>query len=240
MRTAVVTGANRGLGLEFVRQLAARGDHVVAGARDPQTADELAAVAGSSGGRVTVFGLDAADPSSIGAAAAHVAGRWPSVDLLVNNAGIMRAPDAPEAASAGPLGKLDGRAMLEVLRVNAIGPALVTQALRPQLTAAGRAVVVNLSSRMGSLAHTNSSADYAYSMSKAALNMLTRNLAAELADDGTVVIAVSPGWVRTDMGGPGAPLEPPESIKGILSFVDGLDLGTSGRFFDHTGSQLPW
>ena len=240
MRRTVVTGANRGLGLEFVRQLCARGDEVVATARDPRRAADLADVADGSGGRVTVVALDAADPSSVAAAAGRIGERWPAVDVLVNNAGVMRAAGRAGGASAGPLDRLEPEAMLDVLRVNAVGPALVTQALRPLLAAAGQAVVVNLSSRLGSIAEARSAGDYAYSMSKAALNMLTRHLAADLRSQGTTVIAISPGWVHTDMGGPGAPLEPPESVKGILSVVDGLTPADSGRFFDHTGGELPW
>lgn len=240
MRRTVVTGANRGLGLEFVRQLAARGDEVVATARDPQRATDLQDVAGGSGGRVTVVALDAADPASVAEAAGHITSRWGAVDLLVNNAGVMRAAGRPDGASAGPLTQLEAEAILDVLRVNAVGPALVTQAVRPLLAAAGRSVVVNLSSRLGSIAEVRSAGDYAYSMSKAALNMLTRHLAVELRSQGATVIAVSPGWVHTDMGGSAAPLEPPESIKGILSVVDGLGAADSGRFFDHTGAELPW
>jgi NAD(P)-dependent dehydrogenase (short-subunit alcohol dehydrogenase family) len=240
MRRAVVTGANRGLGLEFTRQLAAAGDEVVATARHPKTAEALNKLASTSGGRVTVVRLDVGDPADVEAAALHVGERFEGVDLLINNAGIWTAPDQPDRASSGPLADLRPDAVAEVLRVNAVAPIEVTQALASCLAAAGRSVVVNLSSGLGSIDGANRRGNLAYAMSKAALNMLTRQLAAELAGQGTIVVAMSPGWVATDMGGPSAPLEPPESVKGMLHVVDALTPAQSGTFLDHAGAVLPW
>jgi NAD(P)-dependent dehydrogenase (short-subunit alcohol dehydrogenase family) len=240
MRRAVVTGANRGLGLEFTRQLLAAGDEVVATARQPKNADELDKVVATSGGRGTVVRLDAADPDDVTAAALQIGERFDAVDLLVNNAGIWSAPGQPDRASAGALADLRPEPVLEVLRVNAVGPILVTQALAPLLAAAGRATVVNLSSGLGSLERATGRGNVAYGMSKAALNMLTRHLAAELRRQGTMVVAVSPGWVATDMGGPAAPLGPPESVQGILNVIDALTPAQSGCFLDHTGATVPW
>ena len=240
MRRVVVTGANRGLGLEFVRQFAARGDDVVAGVRQPKTADALNKLAAKSAGRVTVVHLDVGDPDDIAAAALHVGERFDEVDLLINNAGIWTAPDEPDRASSGPLADLRPDAVLEVLRINAVAPILVTQALAPCLAAAGQGVVVNLSSGLGSIANARARGNVAYGMSKAALNMLTRHLAAELAGQGTIVVAMSPGWVATDMGGPSAALTPAESVQGILHVVGALTPARSGMFLDHTGATLPW
>jgi NAD(P)-dependent dehydrogenase (short-subunit alcohol dehydrogenase family) len=240
MRRVVVTGANRGLGLELTRQLLAAGDEVVATARDPKQADELNKLVSTSNGRGTVVRLDVGDPDEVGAAALHIGERFDAVDLLVNNAGVWLAPGQHERLSAGPLAELRSEPVLEVLRINAVGPILVTQGLAPLLAAAGRATVVNLSSGLGSLAGANSRGNVAYGMSKAALNMLTRHLAAELAAQGTTVVSVSPGWVATDMGGPAAPLEPPESVRGILNVLDGLTPAQSGSFLDHTGATVPW
>jgi NAD(P)-dependent dehydrogenase (short-subunit alcohol dehydrogenase family) len=240
MRRVVVTGANRGLGLEFTRQLAAAGDEVVAGARHPKTADELNKLAARSAGRVTVVHLDVGDPADIAAATLHIGERFDAVDLLINNAGIWTAPGVPERASSGPLVDLRSDAVLEVLRINAVAPILVTQALASCLAAAGRAVVVNLSSWLGSIRGATDRGNLAYAMSKAALNMLTGRLAAELAGQGTIVVSMSPGWVATDMGGPSAPLEPPESVKGMLNVVDALTPAQSGSFLDHAGAVLPW
>jgi NAD(P)-dependent dehydrogenase (short-subunit alcohol dehydrogenase family) len=240
MRRVVVTGANRGLGLEFTRQLAASGDEVVATARHPKTADELNKLATTSGGRVTVVRLDVGDPADLEAAALHIGERFDAVDVLINNAGIWTAPDLPDRASSGPLADLRPDAVTEVLRINAVAPLVVTQALAQRLAAARRAVVVNLSSGLGSLQGATRRGNLAYGMSKAALNMLTRQLAAELAGQGTIVVSMSPGWVATDMGGPSAPLEPPESVKGMLNVVDALTPAQSGSFLDHAGAVLPW
>ncbi len=207
MRRVVVTGANRGLGLEFTRQLAAAGGEVVAGARHPKTADDLNKLASTSDGRVTVVRLDVGNPDDIDAAVLHIGERFDAVDLLINNAGIWTVPGLPERCSSGPLRDLRADAVLEVLRINAVAPILVTQALAPCLAAAGRAVVVNVSSWLGSIRGATDRGNLAYAMSKAALNMLTGRLAAELAGQGTIVVSMSPGWVATDMGGPSAPLE---------------------------------
>ncbi len=240
MRRVVVTGANRGLGLELTRQLAVAGDEIVATARQPKMADELNKLASTSGGRVTVVGLDVGDPADIAAATLHIGERFEAVDLLINNAGIWTAPDQPDRASSGPLADLRSDAVLEVLRINAVAPILVTQALAPCLAAARGAVVVNLSSWLGSIRGATNRGNLAYAMSKAALNMLTGRLAAELAGQGTIVVSMSPGWVSTDMGGPSAPLEPAESVTGMLNVLDALTPAQSGTFLDHTGATLPW
>jgi NAD(P)-dependent dehydrogenase (short-subunit alcohol dehydrogenase family) len=240
MRRVVVTGANRGLGLEFTGQLLAAGDEVVATVRQPKKADELEKLVATSDGRGTIVRLDVGDPDSVAAAALQIGERFDALDLLVNNAGIWSAPGQPERASAGALADLRPEPVLEVLRINAVGPILVTQALAPLLAAAGPAKVVNLSSGLGSIERATSRGNVAYGMSKAALNMLTRHLAAELRRQGTIVVAMSPGWVSTDMGGPGAPLGPPESVQGILNVVDALTPAQSGCFLDHTGATVPW
>ena len=240
MRRVVVTGANRGLGLELTRQLAAAGDEVVATARQPKTAEELEKVASGSSGRVTAIGLDVGDPAGVARAALRIGERFDAVDVLFNNAGIWTAPAHHDRASRGPLADLRAEPVLEVLRVNAVSPILVTKALAPRLAAARTSVVVNLSSGLGSLQGATSGGNLAYAMSKAALNMFTRHLAAELRGQGTVVVSISPGWVATDMGGPSAPLEPAESVKGILNVVNALTPAQSGAFLDHTGVILPW
>jgi NAD(P)-dependent dehydrogenase (short-subunit alcohol dehydrogenase family) len=236
MRRVVVTGANRGLGLEFARQLLAAGDEVVGTAREPKTAEALNKLASTSGGRLMVVRLDVAEPDEVAAVALQIGERFDAVDLLINNAGVWAAPGQPERLSAGALGDLRAEPVLDVLRINAVGPLLVTQALAPRLVGA----VVNLSSGLGSLARATGRGNIAYGMSKAALNMATRHLAAELAPQGTVVVALSPGWVATDMGGRGAPLGPPESVRGMLNVVNALTPAQSGMFLDHTGAAVPW
>jgi len=240
MRRVVVTGANRGLGLEFTRQLLAAGDEVVATARHPQPGDELSAVVEASEGRGLVIAMDVADPASVERAATGIGERLAAVDLLVNNAGVWAAPGWPEGASAGGLAGLEPEAVLEVLRINAVGPLAVTKALAPLLAAAGRSTVVNLSSGLASIAGTGGRGNLSYAVSKAALNMLSRQLGAELRRQGTIVVSMSPGWVSTDMGGPSAPLAPPESIKSMLATIAELGPGDSGRFLDLNGKELPF
>lgn len=240
MRRAVITGASRGLGLEFVRQLLAAGDRVAATCRDPGRAGELADLVAAADGRGRVIALDVADPGSVAQAAAAAAAHLDAVDLLVSNAAIGVLAGLPDGASKGPLAALDAEAMTAVLRTNAVGPALVTQALAGRLASAGRAVVVNITSGLGSLASTGSPGSISYAMSKAALNMLTRKTALELAGQGTVVVCMNPGWVRTDMGGPSASLSPQRSVADVLAVVEGLGPADSGRFWDHSGGELPW
>jgi NAD(P)-dependent dehydrogenase (short-subunit alcohol dehydrogenase family) len=226
-----VTGANRGLGLEFVRQLVARGDHVVAACRAPDQAAELRALLGS--GRGSIVRLDVTDAASVTAAAASIGRDLAAIDLLVNAAGVEDTP-----ASAGPLAALDGDALIAVLRVNVVGPALVTQALAPLLTGSSAGVVLNLTSRMGLLEQPMTPGNVGYAISKAGLNMLTAKVAAELAGTPVTVVAISPGWVCTDMGGSDAPLSPQESVAGMLQVAGRIGATDSGALLRHDGTIL--
>jgi NAD(P)-dependent dehydrogenase (short-subunit alcohol dehydrogenase family) len=238
-RIAVVTGANRGLGLHFVDQLQRRGHSVIAGVRRPAEADALHALA-----PLAVLPLDTGDAESIRAFGDAVRRHAERVDVLVNNAGIMSASAAPvdlrpadDAPANGPLPFLEAEAMLTMFRVNSIGPVLVAQAL-DHLLGAG-SVVVNLSSRLGSIALGDTD-DYGYGMSKAALNMATTLLARELGGRGVVTVSISPGWVRTDMGGSGAMLEAPDSTGSIANVIGRLGSADNGTFIDHTGRPIAW
>ena len=222
-KTVVVTGANRGLGLEFAAQYAAAGARVVGTARRPDEATALAA----TGARV--LPLDVTDEASVAALAAAL-GDAP-VHLLINNAGV-------SGRSWSDLSRAERTR--RVLDVNTLGPIRVTEALLPNLLAAEGAVVVNVSSRLGSLAENTTGGYPGYRESKAALNMFTRSLAAEHAAAGLVAVSVSPGWVRTDMGGPGAALEPEESIGGLRAVIEGLGAEQSGRFWNNDGRELDW
>ncbi|MEN1957054.1 SDR family oxidoreductase [Luteimonas changyuni] len=232
-RTTLVTGANRGLGLEFARQLLVRGDHVVAACREPGRATALNSLAGEHPGRLHVLPLDVADARSRTAFAAElplVLGDGGRIDLLLNNAGVLHSGER--------FGTL-GEAHLEhSFRVNAMGPLLLTQALAPLL--AGGARVLNVSSRLGSIALTERFGTPSYNISKAALNMVTALLAQALAERGIVVIAVSPGWVRTEMGGSDADVAPEDAVAGMLRQVDALGEGDSGRFLGTDGKTIAW
>ncbi|MDH3283128.1 MAG: SDR family oxidoreductase [Acidobacteriota bacterium] len=221
--TVVITGANRGLGLELARQFGAKGYRVVGTARKPEAAKELRAL----GARVEQ--LDVADSESVRALAARLGEL--SVDVLVNNAGIL--------VREGGIEEIDVDSIARSFEVNSLGPMRVTQALLPHLRLGKKKLVVQITSRMGSIAQ-NEGGYYAYRASKAALNMLNRSLAAELGGEGFTCVVLHPGWVRTDMGGPNARLSPEESVSGIIRVMDGLTREDSGRFFDHSGEELPW
>ncbi|MFG3708666.1 SDR family NAD(P)-dependent oxidoreductase [Micromonospora sp. NPDC047670] len=229
-RVAVVTGANRGIGKEVARQLAARGDTVLLTARDANkaaaAADELAA----TGGTVVPYRLDVTDPAAATALAAVIGDRYGRLDVLVNNAAISYDTWA-DASSA------DLDAVRVALETNLFGAWSLTQALLPMLRASGHGRVVNVSSEAGSLASMGGGTP-AYKLSKAGLNALTRMLAAELRGDGILVNAVCPGWVATDMGGPGGrPVT--DGAAGIVWAATLPDSGPTGGFY-RDQRPVPW
>jgi len=223
-REVLLTGANRGIGLEFARQLAARGDRVVATCRNPAAASELAAL------DVQVEPLDVTDAMGIERIAALYADR--ALDLLINNAGV--------GVGHRPLGELDYDEMGAFYRTNAVGPLRLTEHLLPALRRGEDRTVVSLTSRVGSIQDNTSGGSYAYRASKAALNAITKSLAIDLADEGFTCVVLHPGWVQTDMGGGNAPLPTEQSVAGMLKVVEGLAPADSGGFFDYTGESLPW
>jgi NAD(P)-dependent dehydrogenase (short-subunit alcohol dehydrogenase family) len=240
VRYTVITGASRGLGLEFVRQSLAAGDRVAATCRDPQAAGELGALARRAGDRATVVQLDVGDPISIARAAERIGAVTATVDLLVNNAGVHDLPGRREASS-GRLEELEPDALLELFRVNALGPTFVTRAFRPLLATAADPAVLNITSGVGSFHEQQWGERYwGYALSKVALNMTTAKLAAALRPDRITVVAVNPGWVRTAIGGTDAELSVKESVRDILTTTDRLDPQASGSFLDRHGERLPW
>lgn len=226
MPTVVVTGANRGIGLEFARQFAADGWRVVAGVRRPEAADALKAIGG-----VEVRPLDAADPTSIRAFAEGLGGE--AVDLLVNNAGTF-GPQRQDRDG------IDAAGWEETLRVNALGPVLTVLALAPNLEKAAKPVAATVTSRMGSIGGNTSGGHYAYRMSKAAVNMGMKNLSIDLADRNIAVVVLHPGWVQTDMGGPNATVRAVDSVAGMRRVLARVGIAETGRFFGFDGNDIPW
>lgn len=239
VRHALVTGANRGLGLEFVRQLLARGDRVVAACRHPGKATALNTLAGEHPGRLHVLPLDAGAPKSH----AELARELPLVlgddgtqsdsgrlDLLVNNAGVLHSGER--------FGQLAAAHLEDSFRINAAAPLLLTQALAPLLADGAR--VANVSSQLGSIANCDRFGTPSYNISKAAQNMATRLLAHALGERGIVVLALHPGWVQTDMGGKDATLDASSAVAGLLRTIDAADMAASGSFIDWQGQALPW
>jgi NAD(P)-dependent dehydrogenase (short-subunit alcohol dehydrogenase family) len=239
MPTVLVTGAARGLGLEFVRQYAAAGWRVLAAVRTPANAAELAAVAGDAAGRVTVHRVDVADSASVAALATEL--RDVKIDVLLNNAGTM---GAQSFAKAGPtvqrFGHSDYDDWEQMFRVNVLGPMRMAEAFVGHVEASERRVIATLTSIVGSIAGNNFGGMYAYRSTKAGANAIMKSMALDLARRGIVAVPIHPGWARTDMGGPNAPVDPKDSVAGVIRVIDGLTKEQAGRFLQYDGTELPW
>lgn len=226
MPTVLITGCNRGLGLEFTRQYLSDGWRVIATCRDASKADALSGLDGDL--RVLSMAVD--DDASIAQAAAELKGE--AIDVLVCNAGVMG-----ERASLGDLTSADWDV---VLRVNIIAPLIVAQAFIENVAASDQKKIATVSSKMGSVADNDSGGQYIYRSSKAGVNAAMRSLAIDLAPRGISACVLHPGWVRTDMGGPNGLIDPPESVSGMRSVIASLDSGKAGGFWNYDGSEIPW
>lgn len=229
-KTYLVTGAARGLGLEFCRQLSADGHRVVACPRKAGEAD-LERLAEGSGGRVRVEPVDVTDDDRVRELAASLEDE--AIDVLIGNAGVF-----PSGGSAERGFDVDG--LIDAYRVNAIAPLAFAHALLPALRRGSDRKIAHVTSLMGSIADNTSGGSYAYRMSKAALNQGTKNLSLELASDSFTVLVLHPGWVQTRMGGAGAPLAAEPSVAGMLQVIERATPRDSGRFFAYDGRELPW
>jgi len=230
-RRALVTGASRGLGLEFVGQLLAGGDRVIATCRNPEAASALVALCARHPDRLRLLALDVADPASRAALRQALAADT-GLDLLIHNAGVLLRNER--------LGALDAAAFREAFEVNALGPLLLTETLLPLLRTGHAAQVAFVSSQLGSITRTLAFYTPSYAMAKAALNMAGRLLAQPLAEAGVAGVLLHPGWVRTAMGGPQAPLEASQAVAGMLAVLDALPRDGVIRFLDYRGEELPW
>ena len=226
MPTVLITGANRGIGLEFAHQYAAAGYRVHAACRAPGSADALA----SLGERVTLHALDVTDHAGIEALAAGLENE--AIDILINNAGIY--------GEGQEFGEIDYAAWLEVMRVNTLAPLKMAECFLPHLEAGKMKMIASLTSRMGSIAENDAGGVYIYRASKAALNAAARSLALDLAPRGITVIVFHPGWVKTDMGGPRALIDAETSVAGMRAVIEGAGPKDSGRFFNYDGAEVPW
>ena len=221
MATVVITGANRGIGLEMAKQYAADGWDVIGTAREPERAQELAAI-----DRVTVMQLDAADDASVEKFVREL-GDQP-VDLFINNAGIY-----------GP-SEFDREAWRDLFNVNVIGPVRLATALKDNVARSADRKMVVISSQVGSIAENETGSMIYYRTSKAAVNQAWTCLAKQWQDDGLTLAMLHPGWVQTDMGGENADLTPAESVEGMRAVIDGLTHDQNGKFYDHDGREIPW
>lgn len=226
----VVTGANRGIGLEFVKQLSARGDRVLCTVRDPKRAAALREVAKSAPGTIDIFGCDTASDSGVEAFCRELGER--PVDVLINNAGVI--------GSMTSLEELDFADITHTFDVNALGPLRLTRGLLGALEKSTTRRVVSISSGMGSIADNANGGAYGYRLSKAALNMANRSMSVDLRERGFTCVVLNPGWVQTDMGGSQAPLPVDRSVRSMLELIDRLTPADSGRFLNVTGNDFPW
>ena len=238
MQRIFSTGAGRGIGLELARQYVQRGDRVLAGCRSPERASALRALLEQHGSSLSVIPLEVTDTNSIVQAVRQAGSVVDGLDVLINNA----ATNPGDAQSMGPNGQpiLDASQAVEILRVNSVAPVVVAQSFLALLRRGTNPRVVNISSGAGSLTSKADGGEYSYAASKTALNMFTRVLAGNVRKEGVTAVMIGPGWVKTDMGGPNATLEPEESARGLLAVIDGLTIGDSGRFLRYDGSETPW
>jgi NAD(P)-dependent dehydrogenase (short-subunit alcohol dehydrogenase family) len=223
MPLALITGANRGLGLEFTRQYLRDGWRVIGCCRNPDAAGELA-TAGAE-----VIKLDVARAADVTAASKRLAGT--SIDLVVCNAGVA-------GARAAVLSAVTQADFDQVMRTNVLGPMWISAALADRLRPGGK--IAYLSSRMGSIGAMSNAGSALYRASKAALNAVVKAVALELASRGVTAIALHPGWVKTDMGGAGADIDAETSVTGMRAVIEGAGPRVSGHFLDYTGKEIPW
>ncbi len=228
--TILITGANRGLGLEFVRQYAADGWRVIACCRKPDAADALNTLV-EGNPAIEIHALDVTDGEQMAALAAGLRDR--PVDLLLSNAGIY----GPRGANFGNVPAAD---WLRVFEVNSVAPLMLAQAFADNVAASEGKLIAVVSSKMGSIDDNGSGGSYVYRSSKTAVNMVVKSLSIDLRERGITVVTLHPGWVRTDMGGPNAEIPVEQSIAGMKAVLDAAGPAQSGQFIEYDGTPIPW
>lgn len=224
MTTIMITGASRGLGLEFARQFYNEECRVIATCRSPKDANELNAI-----GDIDVHALDVTDDKSVTTLADKLRGE--NIDILINNAGVIGQRDG--------FGRIDYDIWAETMDTNVFGPMRVAEAFRDNVMNSEKKQMIFITSRMGSITEAVPNA-YVYRSSKAALNMAVKCLSAELGEQGLIAVLFHPGHVQTDMGGQAAPVTPQKSIEGMKNQIVALTRDDNGRFLSYDGRQIPW
>ena len=224
MTTIMITGASRGLGLEFARQFYNEGCRIIATCRNPKDANALNAI-----GDIDVHALDVTNDKNVATLADKLRGE--NIDILINNAGVIGQRDG--------FGKLDYDIWAETMDTNVFGPMRVAEAFRDNVMNSEKKQMIFITSRMGSITEAVPNA-YVYRSSKAALNMAVKCLSGELAEQGLIAVLFHPGHVQTDMGGQAAPVTPQKSIEGMKNQIVGLTRDDNGRFLSYDGHQIPW
>ncbi|MCW7556352.1 SDR family oxidoreductase [Endozoicomonas gorgoniicola] len=227
-KTVVITGANRGLGLEFCKQYLAEGHKVYACCRSPESAEELLKLKQEAAGRLEAVPLDVTNAAQLTNLKHTLQGQ--SIDLLINNAGVYGQQQS--------FGEVNEQEWMKVLHINTVAPLLVVQELVDLMATDGK--ILLMTSKMGSIEDNTSGGRYIYRSSKAALNAAGKSLALDLSDRGISVALCHPGWVQTDMGGPDALINTETSIRGLREVMEQLTIDKSGQFFSYDGSIIPW
>ena len=230
MTNVLVTGANRGLGLGFVTNYLGKNVNVVSTTRDIKSSRELLSLKERFPDNLEIFELDLLKESA-GDTLANFLGERP-IDILINNAGIGSTNQHFQAVSPKP--------WLEVLKVNLIAPLMVTQSIIDNVKKGVDKKIYFLSSQLGSIGDNTSGGMYIYRSSKTGLNQVVKSLSVDLKREGITVVSLHPGWVKTDMGGPNAPVSIDESIEGMTQVIDTTDIRDTGRFLNYDGKELPW
>lgn len=232
MKTMLITGANRGIGLEFVRQYAAEGWRVLACCRKPAAADTLGYLASQFPERIQVHALDVTDHRKIEQLSQILTGQ--PVDLLINNAGVY-PPDRGDA-----FGRTNYAAWQHAFAVNTMAPLKMAEAFIQQISCSKHKTIVTITSKMGSIADNRGGGSYIYRSSKAAVNIAVKSLSIDLSSQKIIAVVLHPGWVKTDMGGPGALITAEQSVAGMRKIIDNLTLQDSGKFYAFDGQVVPW
>ncbi len=232
MKTILITGANRGIGLELCKQYANDGWRVLACCRHPDKAEELNKLAVQYSDLVRILALDVEDHAQIEGLAQMLSNE--TIDLLINNAGVYPASDA------GGFGRTDYVEWNTAFRINTMAPLKVTETFVKQIARSEQKVIVTITSQMGSVTDNSSGGNYLYRTSKAAANMVVKSMAIDLREKGITTVAMNPGWVKTEMGGPNAMLSVEQSVTDMRQVIDKLTLKDSGKFFGNDGVVIPW
>ncbi|NOQ54515.1 MAG: SDR family NAD(P)-dependent oxidoreductase [Thermoplasmata archaeon] len=245
MANIMITGANRGIGWEFTNRFLYRGDTVIATYRDKDRSQELLSLRTrmvDEGSELLIpVQLEVRDQASIDACFDEVGQHIESLDMLINNAGMGDSSvDIGDPAAHKSFGNLEADAIVDVLAVNSVAPIMITQRFAPMMEWADNPKVVHISSKMGSIELRGDSGYYSYSASKTALNMLGRIMSHDLMSMGVISVMLHPGWVKTTMGGPEAPVSVADSVVGMMKVIDGLTPEMNGGFYDWEGQELPW
>ena len=232
MKTILITGANRGIGLELCKQYANDGWRVLACCRHPDKAEELNKLAVQYSDLVRILALDVEDHAQIEGLAQMLSNE--TIDLLINNAGVYPASDA------GGFGRTDYAEWNAAFRINTMAPLKMAETFTKQIARSEQKIIVTITSQMGSVADNSSGGNYLYRTSKAAANMVVKSMAIDLREKGITTVAMNPGWVKTEMGGPNAMLSVEQSVTDMRQVIDKLTLKDSGKFFGNDGVVIPW